>query len=107
MTLIGWDIDGVITAGSQPNSGAIIISGRTFAEYDDTVKQLSQHFPVYIRGIGKYGDHLHAALFKASIINMFGVTEFHEDHPVQVVIIRMLCPNTTVITHGRAEEEHL
>ena len=36
--LKGFDIDGVITAGIQPDG--VIISGRTFAEYDDICKKL-------------------------------------------------------------------
>lgn len=102
--LVGWDIDGVITAGLQPQSGAVVVSGRTWAEYDDVAKTIAAQFPTYIRGKGEYGDHEAAAYFKATMIWILGITEFHEDHPLQAKIIAGCCPNVTVIRHGRAAE---
>ena len=58
--LNGYDIDGVITAGIKPDG--VIISGRTFAEYDNTCKQLAQTNPLYIRGSGKFGDREHSGI---------------------------------------------
>src|SRR5258708_5727832 len=100
--LIAFDIDGVLTEGVRPEPGAIIISGRTFAEYDTTCRVLAQHFPVYVRGSGAYGDHQAAGLFKAVMIALLGVTEFHEDLTEQVKIIRQHCPVVKIVVHGRA-----
>jgi len=49
--LRGYDIDGVLTAGIQPIAPAVAISGRCLPGYDDFVKNIAQHFPVYISGI--------------------------------------------------------
>ena len=32
--MTGYDIDGVLTAGFVPTKKDVVISGRTFAEYD-------------------------------------------------------------------------
>ena len=99
MTLTAYDFDGVITAGVAVKQPCVVISGRTFAEYDDAVKYAAQFCPVYIRGSGEYGDHFHAGQFKAAMINLLGVTEFHEDHPTQIAVIRELCPDVTIVEH--------
>jgi len=99
--LVGWDIDGVLTAGAEPEPGAVVISGRTFAEYDEVAKSIAQWFPTYIRGSGAYGDHEHAGVFKATMITMLGVTVFHEDHPRQIEIIRERCPGVEIVQHPR------
>ena len=67
--MIGYDIDGTLT-GKEDLTDCVVISGRTFSEYDDLCKILATKVPVYIRGIGKYGDHSHAAKFKATMINL-------------------------------------
>lgn len=95
--LIGYDIDGVLTAGIKPVGIYVIISGRTFSEYDDIAKLLSAMAPVYIRGIGLHGDRIHSGNFKATMINFLGVTEFHEDDDIQINIINTNCPNCRVI----------
>lgn len=98
--LIAYDFDGVITDGVRPDTGSIVISGRTWAEYDVSIRILAQHFPVYIRGSGAYGDHEHAGEFKATMINLLGVTTFHEDSPRQIEIIEQRCPGVTIVRHG-------
>lgn len=94
--LRGYDIDGVLTSGIQPIGDFVVISGRTFAEYDDFAKKAAQLAPVYIRGSGQYGDRVDAGNFKALTINRLGVTDFFEDDPVQIEIIRKLCPDVQV-----------
>ena len=94
--LKGYDIDGVLTAGVNPMGNYVVISGRTFAEYDDFAKRAASLAPVYIRGVGAFGDRGHTGSFKASMINLLGVTEFHEDD-VQIEIIRNNCTNCKVI----------
>ena len=93
--LIGFDIDGVLSR-MTPGDDAIIISGRTFAEYDDYAKKLASMFPVYIRGVGKYGDRKHAGEFKASMIKMLGVTDFFEDDDLQAEIIKKINPKCNI-----------
>lgn len=95
--MTGYDIDGVLTAGVMPEPGSVVISGRTFAEYDDTARRAATRCPVYIRGVGAFGDRDHAGRFKAETINRLGVTKFYEDDPVQIAIIRELCPGCEVI----------
>ena len=93
----GYDIDGVLTAGLVPDPDSVVISGRTFAEYDDVAKKAAQICPVYIRGIGAYGDRSQAGWFKATMIHALGVTKFYEDDPVQIEIIKQANPDCKVI----------
>ncbi len=95
--LTGYDIDGVLTAGIKPIGNYVVISGRTFLEYDDFVIKIASIAPVYIRGTGLYGDRIHAGNFKASIINLLKVDEFHEDDDIQIEIITKNCPDCKVI----------
>lgn len=88
--MVGYDIDGTLT-GHEDLTGCVVISGRTFAEYDDTCKELAARVPVYIRGVGAYGDRRHAGVFKAQMIRVLGVTEYHEDDALQAAIIRDMC----------------
>lgn len=99
MSLVGWDIDGTLT-GKEDLEGCVVISGRTFQDYDELAKSLAARVPVYIRGSGAYGDHVDAGRFKAAMINHLGVTEYHEDVPLQAEIIRQNCPNCTVVMVG-------
>lgn len=85
--LNGYDIDGVLTNGIIPVEPYVVISGRTFAEYDDFVKQLASNAPVYIRGSGEYGDRTAAGAWKAKMIYELGVTDFWEDDIQQAWII--------------------
>lgn len=98
--MIGYDIDGTIT-GREDLAGCVVISGRTFGEYDATCKALAQQCPVYIRGAGAYGDRQHAGEFKAVMISALGVTEYHEDDQVQADIIKAHCPTVTVHLVGQ------
>lgn len=100
--MTGYDIDGVLTAGFEPSPDSVVISGRTFAEYDDFVKRAAQVCPVYIRGVGEYGDRWHAGKFKAAMISALGVTTFYEDDPVQVEIIEQANPGCKVVKVGSA-----
>jgi hypothetical protein len=103
--VIGYDIDGVVTKGLLTvqhgyNSGMVIISGRTFAEYDDLARRLASLCPVYIRGVGEYGDVVAAGEFKAMMIKHLGVDTYYEDDPLQASIIRKYCPLTVVVEVG-------
>lgn len=89
--LRGYDIDGTLTTGLKPIMPYVVISGRTFKEYDEITKKLAQEAPVYIRGKGNMGDREEAGKFKALMINLLGVEEFYEDDPMQIDIIQKLC----------------
>ena len=102
MALYGYDIDGVATAGAELKQPFVVVSGRTFGEYDVFARQLAQDAPVYIRGSGAYGDHKAAGEFKAMMIKHLGVTEFHEDHPLQIEIIRRNCPAVKIVEYPHA-----
>ena len=94
--MIGYDIDGTLT-GREDLTGCVVISGRTFAEYDETCKSLAAQVPVYIRGAGAYGDRWAAAMFKAMMIKQLGVIVFHEDDPYQAMYITNSCPGCKVV----------
>jgi len=92
----GYDIDGVLTSGIVPEKDSVVISGRTFAEYDDFAKKAAQLVPVYIRGKGAYGDRQAAGEFKAEMIRFLGVTEFYEDDQLQIDIIHRVNPKVII-----------
>lgn len=96
----GYDIDGVLTSGITPIPPCVAISGRTFAEYDNTCKELAQHMPVYIRGAGDYGDRNHAGRWKAEQVKRLGITTFYEDDPVQARAVQSVNPNCKVVLVG-------
>ncbi len=94
--MTGYDIDGTIhKLDIEPD--AVVISGRTIAEYDELAKGLALKMPVYIRGSGKYGDREDAARFKAMMIKHLGVTKYYEDDPLQIEIIKATCPDVNII----------
>jgi hypothetical protein len=96
--MTGYDIDGVLHGGGViPEGDYVVVSGRTFAEYDDTVRDLAQRAPVYIRGVGAYGDRHHAGAFKALMVEVLGLDEFHEDDPLQAEYIRQRNPSCVVV----------
>lgn len=102
--LRGYDFDRVCSIGINLEQPCVIVSGRTFSEYDDFIKSFAQEYPVYIRGVGSRGDAVHAGLHKASIINLLGITEFYEDDPVQMRIILEKCPSCTVYLVSRTRD---
>ena len=95
--LVGFDIDGVLTNGTELPERAVVISGRTFAEYDEFAKQIAQRVPTYIRGIGRMGDRQHAGEFKSLMIQTLGVDRFYEDDPLQANIIKARVPTCDVV----------
>lgn len=101
--LNGYDFDGVTSIGVRLQQPCVIISGRTFSEYDEFIKSFAQDVPMYIRGAGAPGDQQHAGKHKAAIINLLGVRNFYEDDPVQLQIIRDNCPNCKVFLVINAE----
>jgi hypothetical protein len=92
----GYDFDGTLTTGIQPILPYVIISGRTFAEYNAAIIPWAEKAPIYIRGAGKYGDWQHAGEFKAQMIKTLGITEFYEDDTNQIQIIRQKCPECKI-----------
>ena len=89
----GYDIDGTLSAGVIPEEPYVVISGRTWNEWDDSQ---SWHVPVAIRGVGVYGDSVDAANFKVTMINLWEVTDYYEDDTRQADIIKANCPYCTV-----------
>jgi hypothetical protein len=96
--MTGYDIDGVLTKGIEIEPNSVVISGRTWAEYDDTAKQLAQKCPVYIRGTGTYGSAEAAGQFKALMIKLLGVTKYYEDDPYQVDLILAMNPDCEIVS---------
>lgn len=96
MTLVATDLDG--TFGRCPEPAPVLcISGRTWAEYDDRARSVAQTMPLYIRGVGAYGDRLAAAYFKRDMIRLLGVTRYYEDDPLQADVITRECQGVEVV----------
>lgn len=97
--LVATDFDGTFgydTLPMPPSEPTLVISGRTFHEYDQNIGQVALDMPVYIRGSGKVGDGKHAGEFKAAMITLLGVTHFLEDDEGQAAIIRDRCPGVVL-----------
>ena len=97
LSLTGYDIDGVVTEAFVPKPGDVVISGRTFAEYDQAAKHAAEICPVYIRGSGRFGDVEDAGRFKAEMIRRLGVTKFYEDSETQIEIIKRINPDVEIV----------
>jgi len=96
--VVGTDLDGTYEwALTQTPPPTVCITGRTWAEYDDTARTVAFAMPVYIRGEGRYGDREHAGQFKAAMCDALNVTRFYEDDPLQAAIIRRLNMNVEVV----------
>lgn len=96
---VATDFDGTYgrkVEPAPPEQPRCCITGRTFSEYDKSIANVASKMPVYIRGTGKVGDGVHAGEFKASMINLLGVTHFMEDDPGQMAIIQERCPHVVI-----------
>jgi hypothetical protein len=93
MALVATDLDGTYGRPGLDPPPTLCISGRTWAEYDDVARGVAERMPLYIRGTGAYGDRDGAALFKAKMIEVLGVTRYYEDDPYQAEIIRRFVPS--------------
>ena len=97
MTLRGYDIDGVLTAGIKPKGQYVVISGREHTAWAETLKEVGSDQPIYLRPFGAYGDQHDAGKWKGMLCAYLGVDEFYEDSPLQATIIRSIAPNCKVI----------
>jgi hypothetical protein len=90
--MVGYDIDGVITAGVIPSPAGVIITGRSYEEAPETItrlRRLGVFNAVYFNPVPFTEKSLEqAGEWKATMINLLHVTTFYEDDPVQVAIIR-------------------
>ena len=85
--LNGYDIDGVLTKGIKPIEPYVVISGRMFTRFQETVREIGTNAPIYLRPYGSRLDRELAGEWKAEMINKLGVTDFWEDDPVQSKVI--------------------
>jgi len=104
--LSAYDIDGILTAGVKPKKPYVVISGRLNTDWGRTIEQLGPDVVknsdgVYLRPFGEQGDRGMAGVWKGKMINMLGITEFHEDEKIQADIIRAMCPDCEVIEHEK------
>jgi hypothetical protein len=78
----------------QPD--CVIISGLTFAQWNELSSLYILTVPSYVRGSGEPGDYLHSAYWKSFIINEIDVDVFFEEDPRQVAILRNTCQHTLI-----------
>lgn len=75
----------------------VIISGRTFEEWEKSGKSIAKDFICYVRGSGETGDYIHSAYWKAFVINEIDVDVYFEEDPRQVTILRNTCTHTLIV----------
>jgi hypothetical protein len=92
-TIAGYDYDGVWTDGYQDKNG-IIITGRSYEDYPRIhaeMKKISNYaVPIYFNP-AKTADtnQQNSGDWKAEMISKLGITDFWEDDPKQVEIIKL------------------
>lgn len=101
--LRGYDIDGVITAGIKPEKPCILITARSLASWDETIREIGTEIPIFLSPYGEPGYNRNTAKWKAQVINLLGVAEFYEDSTAQADYLRVNCPDCTVrlVKNGR------
>ncbi len=96
--LRGYDVDGVLVPRKvEPRHPYVVITGRMYSEFPKTLIQVGICSAVYCRPNGGHGDAQAAGEWKATIINLIGVTEFFDDDPHQAAIISERCPGCRVV----------
>lgn len=102
----GYDIDGVITAGVIPAADGVIITGRSWEEAPETYKMLRDRGifnAVYFNPVAFGGKTIeNSGQWKAQVVKLLGVSEFHEDDLVQARFITT--ENPTVQLHLITED---
>lgn len=115
-----FDIDGVIYMGNglygvKPHSDDIIVTGRSFQEQEETNAMLREagilnkvyYNPLLFDNKTRElsGEH------KARVLNKFkGIVKIHfEDDPIQIKVIKELCPWLSVVhlDHNLTEKENV
>jgi hypothetical protein len=86
--MLAFDLDGVVTPDFDFPPGSIVISGRTWSEYNDVAKAIAAKVPTYIRGSGWPHDANATIRFKVAMILQLGVTEYWESDAYQADQIR-------------------
>jgi virulence-associated protein VapD len=97
--MTGFDYNGVVDTGNKrPSIDDVIITGNT--DVKTTLDWLNVHniqcavyFPPKTM---KSHDDTAAGVFKSDMIRLLGVTEFYEDKPEQIDIIKSSCPDCRV-----------
>lgn len=91
--LCGYDYDRVWNEGYQDKNG-IIITGRSYEEYPRTMAELKKDsnysVPIYFNPLkADETNQENSGEWKSEMINKLGITDFWEDDPVQVDIIKL------------------
>lgn len=97
--LRGYDIDGVLTEGVIPKKPYVVISGRTIGAWKQTLKDVGDKVPIYLRPYGEPANRDLSAKWKAEMIGRLGVKEFHEDDPYIADLIQRDCPSVKIVLH--------
>ncbi len=95
----GYDVDGVLVPRNvEPVAPYVVITGRTSRGWDTNLDALAREASVYTFPHRDHqNDVIAAGMWKASMVNLLGVTTFYEDDPVQAEIIRLECPGCDVV----------
>lgn len=91
--LSGYDYDGVWNNGYQDKDG-IIITGRSYEDYHTTHQELKKtsnyEVPIYFNPAKKDDtNQQNSGDWKAEMISKLGITDFWEDDPQQIEIIKL------------------
>jgi hypothetical protein len=114
----GFDIDGVITVGIYPGKNDIIISGRSFEEYPETISMLEKKGifnRVYFNKLPfKKKTRQSSGFHKADTLNSLKekgiiIDTFFEDDEIQYDVIKENCPwiKLVHVSHNLTEKENI
>jgi hypothetical protein len=105
--LVAMDIDGsdgMYALPRPPCPPSVCLSGRTFAEYDNTVRNVAAVMPVYIRGSGKVNDSCATVMFLVQMIKLLGITHWIESDKSRADVISSLSPDTIICRAQKLNE---
>ena len=98
--MIGYDFNGVVdTEKFVPTvEDVIITSNHNIESKKATLEWLRNHGIICAVYFNPYShDPISGGNWKAEIINKLKIRKFYEDDPVQMEIIKKLCPNVEII----------
>lgn len=100
----GYDYDGVITSGIQPEKGAPIITGRTIDEIEKIDEETRKNHPVYFNPIGlNEKTKEKEAQWKSEMIKRLKIEEFFENDAQIVVLLEKLCLDCHIVNVGESK----
>ena len=102
MSLTAYDFDGVLTAGFPLNETPLIITGRSFRRFEETLQDLKDlgidDAQLYMCPVPLEQEGIHAsAAWKSQLINSMSLERFYEDDVRIATLLQRACPCCRIV----------